>query len=224
MKKRFKKVLCALMVCALMVVSVGGFSVNSFAAVDSSDDAVSASSSYRVYYVGTESELRSALLWSNSGDYIQLYSDIRVTGNIDVMKGVTIDLRYHSLIFNNGVKGLIINTGYSNRANLYNGRVYASVDSDAAVSVRSGDLRVYNCSIYAGDCNQHEMLYYGNALYCDSTSSRIYLDYVYLQGGNGYSRGFFNPSRTGKAIYLAYAGSGVYAIGSGYTFLDGKCI
>ncbi len=224
MKKRFKKVLCALMVCALMVVSVVGFSVNSFAAVDSSDDAVSASSSYRVYYVGTESELRSALLWSNSGDYIQLYSDIRVTGNIDVMKGVTIDLRYHSLIFNNGVKGLIINTGYSNRANLYNGRVYASVDSDAAVSVRSGDLRVYNCSIYAGDCNQHEMLYYGNALYCDSTSSRIYLDYVYLQGGNGYSRGFFNPSRTGKAIYLAYAGSGVYAIGSGYTFLDGKCI
>ena len=224
MKKRFKKVLCALMVCALMVVSVGGFSVNSFAAVDSSDDAVSASSSYRVYYVGTESELRSALLWSNSGDYIQLYSDIRVTGNIDVMKGVTIDLRYHSLIFNNGVQGVIINTGYSNRANLYNGRVYASVDSDAAVSVRSGDLRVYNCSIYAGDCNQHEMLYYGNALYCDSTSSRIYLDYVYLQGGNGYSRGFFNPSRTGKAIYLAYAGSGVYAIGSGYTFLDGKCI
>ena len=224
MKKRFKKVLSALMVCALMVVSVVGFSVNSFAAVDSSDDAVSTSSSYHVYYVGTESELRSALLWSNSGDYIQFSNDISVTGNIDVMKSVTIDLRYHSLVFNNSVKGLIINTGSSNRANLYNGRVYASVDSDAAVSVRSGDLRVYNCSIYAGDCNQHEILYYGNALYCDSRSSNIYLDYVYLQGGNGYSKGFFNSSRTGKAIYLAYAGSGVYAIGGGYTFLDGKCI
>ena len=224
MKKGLKKVLSVLVVGALMVTSIVGFSVTSFAASDSSEDSVSDSSSYRVYYVGTESELRSALIWSNPGDYIQFSNDISVSGNLYVNKSVTINLNYHSLIFYNSVKGLTITTGNLNRVNLYNGCVYASVDSDAAVSVRSGDLRVYNCSLFAGDCNQHEILYYGNALYCNSISSRIYLDYVYLQGGNGYSRGSLNSSRTGKAIYLAYAGSGVYAVGSGYTFLDGKCI
>ena len=210
------------MVCSLMVASVVGFSVNSFAASDSSDNEVSASSSYCVYYVGTALELRSALSRANSGDYIQFYNDIRVTGSLYVRKNITIDLCYHSLVFSNDAKGLRIDSGCSNLVNLYNGRVYASVDSDSAICVMSGDLRVYNCSIYAGNCDRYSTRYYGNALYCDSVSSNVYLDYVYLQGGNGYRRGY--SSRTGKAVYLAYAGSAVYAVGSGYTFLDGVCI
>ena len=215
MKKGFKKVLSALMVCALMVTSIVGFSVTSFAAVDSSDDAVSDSSSYRVFNVGTESELRSALSRAWSGDYIQFSNDIKVNGNLYVYRSVTINLNYHSLKFESSSDGLVIRSGYRNCVYLWNGRVHADVDSNAAVYVRYGDLSVYNCSIYAGD-GQYYRSYAGNAIYCSSGSSRIWLDYVYLQGGNGYSY----SSRAGKAIY-SY--SPVYSIGSGYTFLDGKC-
>ena len=221
MKKGLKRVLSVLVVGALMVTSIVGFSVTSFAASDSLEDSVSASSSYRVFNVGTAYELKNALNCANSGDYIQLYNDIRVSGSLYVNKSVTINLNYHSIKFESSSDGLVINSGYLNCVYLWNGRVHADVDSNAAVSVQSGDLSVYNCSIYAGDCVEHEILYYGNALYCGSSSSRIWLDYVYLQGGNGYWEGVFNPSRTGKAVY-SY--SPVYSIGSGYTVVNGNCI
>ena len=217
MKKGLKKVLSVLVVGALMVTSIVGFSVTSFAASDSSEDSVSASSSYRVFNVGSEWELRSALIYANSGDYIQLYNDIRVSGSLYVNKSVTINLNYHSIKFESSSDGLVINSGYLNCVYLWNGRVHADVDSNAAVSVQSGDLSVYNCSIYAGDSKYYRSYKGGNALYCNSSLSRIWLDYVYLQGGNGYSY----SSRAGKAIY-SY--SPVYSIGSGYTFFDGKCI
>ena len=221
MKKGLKKILSVLVVGALMVTSIVGFSVTSFAVPDSSEDSMSDSSSYRVFNVGSESELRSALSWANPGEYIQFYNDIKVNGNLYVNKTVTINLNCHSLKFTCSNDGLVVNPGCLNCVYLWNGRVHADVDSDAAVYIQSGDLSVYNCSIYGGDCAVHEILYYGNALYCSSSSSRIWLDYVHLQGGSGYWKGIFNPSRTGKAIYSC---SPVYSIGSGYTVVNGNCI
>ena len=219
MRKSLKKVLSVLVVGALMITSIVGFSVTSFAVSDSSEDSVSDSSSYRVYYVGTESELRSALSRARSGDYIQFYNDIKVNRNLYVYRPVTINLNYHSLKFVNSSDGLIIDAWSLNNycVYLWNGRVHADVDSDAAIYVRGGDLSVYNCSIYAGDSKYYRSRK-GNAIYCSSSFSKIWLDYVYLQGGSGYD-GY--SSGIGKAIY-SY--SPVYSIGSGYTFLDGKCI
>ena len=216
MKKSLKKVLSVLVVGVLMITSIVGFSVTSFAASDSSEDSVSASSSYCVFNVGTESELRNALNCANSGDCIQFYNDIEVSRTLYVNNAVTINLNYHSLKFVYSSDGLVINSGYRNCVYLWNGRVHASVDSDAAVSVRRGDLSVYNCSIYAGD-SQYYRSYAGNAIYCSSSFSQIWLDYVYLQGGNGYRY----SSRAGKAIY-SY--SQVYSIGSGYTVVNGNCM
>ena len=219
MKKGLKKILSVLVVGALMVTSIVGFSVTSFAASDSSEDSVSPSSSYHVFNVGTAYELRNALNCANSGDYIQLDYDIIVKGSLYVSKSVIIDLNYHSLQFASSRDGLVINSEYQRCVYLWNGYVYADSDSDAAVYVQSGDLSVSNCSIYAGDSRYCKSCT-GNALYCRSSSSRIFLDHVYLQGGNGYSREY-DPLVNGKAIY-SY--SPVYSIGRGCTFLDGKSI
>ena len=223
MRKCLKKDLSVLMVGALMVTSIVGFNINSFAASNSSECLASDDSNYHVYNVSTEEELKNALLWANSGDYIQLSSDIRVSGNLEVANSVTIDLDNHSLMFAGSVRGLVIDSGYLNRVCVYNGCICGDIDSDAAVYVQSGDLRVYNCSIYAGNCYRHNILYYGNALCCASKSSTITLEEVYLQGGNGYSKGIINPSRTGKAIYFSCAGSELLSLGKGYTVLNGQC-
>ena len=115
----------------------------------------------------------------------------------------------------------MINIGSYNCVHLCNGNIYGDIDSDSAIYVDSGDLRMYNCSVYAGNCVKHNILYYGNALYCNSDYSRVALDSVYLQGGSGYSRGIFNPSRTGKAIYRSGSAE-IYAVGNGYSTCNGQ--
>lgn len=228
--KFLKKVLSTLVALALIVTSVIGFSVTSSAASDVtagfSENAIySMNTSGKVYCVGTESELRNAINVCRPNEYIKFCDNIEVKGNLCIKNAYSailmIDLNGYSLRFNKSVKGLIIDRGSYNCIHICNGRIYGDIDSDSAIYIESGDLRMYNCSIYAGNCVKHNILYYGNALYCNSDCSRVALDSVYLQGGSGYSKGVFNKSRTGKAIYRA-AATEIYSIGKGYTYCDGR--
>ncbi len=228
--KFLKKVLSTLAALALIVTSVIGFSVTSSAASDVtagfSEDAIcSMNTSGKVYCVGTESELRNAINVCRPNEYIKFCDNIEVKDKLYIGKNysaiLTIDLNGYSLRFNKSVNGLVIDRGPYNCVHLCNGSVYGDIDSNSAICLESGDLRIYNCSIYAGNCVKHNILYYGNALYCNSECGRVALDSVYLQGGDGYSKGVFNKSRTGKAIYRA-AATEIYSVGKGYTYCDGQ--
>lgn len=228
--KNFKKILSTLVSLALVVTSVIGFSVNSFAASDltadfSENTTYGINTSSKVYCVGTEQELRSAINVCRPNEYIKFCNNIEVKDMLCIGKNysaiLTIDLNGYSLRFNKSVNGLVIDRGPYNCVHLCNGNIYGDIDSNSAICIESGDLRMYNCSVYAGNCVKHNILYYGNALYCNSECSRVALDSVYLQGGSGYSKGIFNKVRTGKAIYRA-AATEIYSIGKGYTYCDGQ--
>ncbi len=216
MKKGLKKVLSVLIVGALMITSIVGFSVTSFAISDLSEEEPRGPFTY---YVRTESELRNAVHNSLSGDTVVLLNNIIVTGNRCLYLGnrITVDLNYNCLTFGDQCCGVQINSSVC----LCNGTIYGNNDTDYTIWVYGGSPKISNCSIYGGSCGDSEIAY-GNAIYCNAHSSRIYLDYVYLQGGSGYTRGVFTPERTGRAIYLDWSGSEVYSVGRGYTCIDGQ--
>ena len=217
MKKGIKKVLSVFMACVLMMSSIIGFGITSFA--ESSDPSQEEPRGPLTYYVRTESELRNAIYDSVSGDTIVFLNDIVATGNRCIYFGhkLTIDLNYHCLTFGGKCAGMQIDSSIC----LYNGTIYGHNDIDYAIWIYGGSPKISNCSIYAGNCIGSERAY-GNAIYCNAHSSTIYLDYVYLQGGNGYTKGIFTPERTGKAIYVDWSGSRVCAVGRGYTCVDGQ--
>ena len=208
------------MLCALMMSSVVGFAINSNAA---STDTLNIEKSGNIgnvdvcmYYVSNESSLRSALKRAVDEDWIIFTENITCQGDLKVASDVTLDFSGHSLKFVKSVHGLVI--AGNTRVNLKSGDIYANEDSDSAVSIRSGDvnfkyMRVYggNCSGYGTEKNGgHYWKYYGNAVYCKPDNNNVFVNGCYFQGGNGYSKGIFNSSRTGKAVYgvnILYVGT-----------------
>lgn len=148
-----------------------------------------------------------------------LLNNIIVTGERCLYLGnsITVDFNYNCLTLGDQCCGIQINSSVS----LCNGTIYGNNDTDYAIWVYRGSTKISNCSIYGGNCGGLKTTY-GNAIYCNARSSKVYLDYVYLQCGNGYTRGIFTPERTGRAIYLDWSGSIVYSVGRGYTCIDGQ--
>lgn len=216
MKKVLKKILSVLIVGALIATSIVGFSVTSFATSDLSEEGPHVPFTY---YVRTESELRNALYNSLSGDTVMLLNNIIVTGErcLYLCNSIKVDFNYNCLTFGDKCCGVQINSS----VNLCNGTIYGNNDTDYTIWIYGGSPKISNCSMYDGSCGDAEIAY-GNAIYCNAHSSKIYLDYVYLQGGSGYTIGIFTPERTGKAIYLDWSGSKVYSVGRGYTYVDGQ--
>ena len=219
-KKRIsKKIISCFMLCALVMSSVMGLAINSNAAsVDNFDNVC-------MYYVSNERSLRNAVKRSIDGDSIIFTGDITCSGDLKVTNDVNFDFKGHSLKFIKSVNGLILQG--NRKITLEGGDIYASEDSNSAVSLHSGAvsfkyMKVYggNCSGYGtGDKGGHYIKYYGNALYCKSDELDVFVDGCYFQGGNGYSKGIFRPSRTGKAIY----GASILYVGTdGYVAVNGE--
>lgn len=213
-KKRIsKKIISCFILCALMMSSAIGFAINSNAASKNDFDNVC------IYYVNNESSLKSAAKRAVDGDSIIFTGDIICNGDLKVTNDVNFNFRGHSLRFIKSANGLVLEG--NNRINLECGDIYASKDSDSAVSIRSGDVSFEHMKVYGGDCSGygteekggHYIRYYGNAVYCKSEKINVFVDGCYFQGGNGYSRGVFKPLRTGKAIYgvsILYVGTDGY--------------
>ena len=196
------------MLCALIMSSIVGFEINSNAA--SINSRQRADGTY-VYYVGDESSLRRALNYVEDGDCIEFTNNIFCYGNLGINKSITIDLRYYYICFKWASYGLETHR----EVNLKNGVIYGSNDSDSAVCIWNGNLRLQSMSIYAGDCNSYTY-YKGNGIYAYSNSSRIYMNYCYIQGGRNYK---YSGIRTGKAVY----GGTIISEGMGFVAVNGVC-
>mgnify|MGYP004518054119 CR=1 FL=1 len=213
-KKRIsKKIISCFMLCALVMSSAIGLAINSNAASKNDVDNVC------IYFVNNEKWLKSAVERAVDGDSIIFTNDVIYNGDLKVTKDINFDFANHSLKFIKSVNGLVLEG--NNKINLKSGDIYASKDSNSAVSIRSGDVSFEHMKVYGGDCSGygtdekggHYVKYYGNAVYCKSDKISVFVDGCYFQGGNGYSKGVFKPSRTGKAIYgvnILYVGTDGY--------------
>ena len=213
-KKRIsKKIISCFMLCALMMSSAIGLAINSNAASENDFGNVC------MYYVNNESSLRSAVKRAVDGDSIIFTGDITCNDDLKVTNDVNFNFRNHSLKFMKSANGLVLEG--NKKITLEAGDIYASEDSDSAVSIHSGDVEFEHMRVYGGNCSGygtednggHYIKYYGNAVYCKSDKISVFVDGCYFQGGNGYSKGVFKPSRTGKAIYgvnILYVGTDGY--------------
>ena len=218
-KRISKKIISCFMLCALMMSSIIGLEINSNAASENDPNNVC------MYYVNNESSLRSAVKRSLDGDSIIFTGDITCIGDLKVTNDVNFNFRNHSLKFMKSANGLILEG--NKKFTLQSGDIYAGQDSDSAVSIHSGDVNFEHMKVYGGNCSGygtedqggHYWKYYGNAVYCKSEKINVFVDGCYFQGGNGYSKGIFNSSRTGKAIY----GISILYVGTdGYNAVNGE--
>lgn len=175
-------------------------------------------------YISTEKELRDAIKQrTGTANYIILNNDIYVNGDLKVEKDTFIDMRLHRIIFEgskNGIKVQIKNQGV---LSIENGIIYGACDSSSAINLVSGTLSLTNISVYGGYGRNPKYYSAGNALYCSSRNSNIYLNSVYFEGGNGYMYSYEKEnSRRAKGLYIEYSGCNIYSIGRGYTVVDGQ--
>ena len=208
-KKRIsKRIISCFVLCALMISSIMGFAINSNAASINSRQRLDGT---YVYYVSDESSLRKAINCVQDGDSIEFTNNIFCYGNLGVSKRITIDLRYYYLSFKWASYGLETHRDVT----VKNGVIYGSNDSDSAVCIWNGNLKLENMSIFAGDCNSYAY-YKGNGIYAYSSYSKIYMDYCYIQGGQNYQN---SGIRSGKAVY----GGTIISQGRGFVVVNGVC-
>ena len=193
MKKVSKKTISCFMLCALMMSSIMGFAINSNAA--SGDDY----SNPDFYYVDSEKSLKEAIKKSKDGDSINFTEDITCKGDLRVSKSIVIIPNHHSLSFVEAKNGIVVLE--NKNVELWFGSIYGAEDSNSAINVRSGSVKLRYMNVFGGNCKNHDWLNYGNAIYCSSKTSVVDVYFSTIAGGNGYSKGIFNPSRTCKAIY-----------------------
>ena len=188
--------------------SIIGLAINSNAA--SGDDY----SSPDFYYVGSEESLKEAIKKSKDGDSINFTENITCKGDLEISGSIEINLNHHSLNFVEAKNGMVVLENKD--VELSFGKIYGAEDSNSAINVRSGRVNLSYMTIFGGNCKNHYWLNYGNAIYCSSKISVVDVYFSTVIGGNGYSKGIFNPSRTCKAIY-----GGVKTIGRYGKEIDG---
>ena len=220
MRKVSKKIISCFMLCALMMSSIMGFAITSNAASVNSSKKTDGT---HVYYVSNESSLRKALNCVRNGDCIEFTNNIVSSGTLYVSKNITVDLNYHSLRFEYTLYGLYIQV--NSKATVKNGVIYGADNSRCAVEV-SGNLKLQNMSVFGGNhksgCSDWGA--YGNGIYVEYAFSKVYMNYCYIQGGNGYKKSSSNDNQSGKAIYTnGYRGDKIISEGMGYTAVDGIC-
>ena len=222
-KKRIsKKIISCFMLCALMMSSIMGFAINSNAADVDGNKSQRDNGTY-IYYVGTQTSLEKAIRSARNGDCITFTDNIVCSSSISVCKNITIDFNYHSLTFTNETReGLRVLVRSNDSVTLKSGVIYGANNSDTAVYIWSGHLRLQNMSIFGGDkrgCGG-----YGNGIYVTEPSwAKIYMNNCYIQGGSGYTKSS-EYSQSGKAIYTCgYIDVEIIREGMGYRAVDGIC-
>lgn len=221
-KKTMKK-LASLTMALLMIISIQSV-LNPVKAASDSEEALSSESQIEYYYIYSQADLKAAVNHKNACLFIM--NDILMTGPLYIESSITIDLNYHSIFFENARDGITINCTNS-KSNVYiiNGTIVGAFDSDSAIRVKKfGTLNLCNANIYGGDCVYNDTRG-GHAIFLDPNyRARIYLDNVWLYGGNGYYSDYsIYGCNNCEALGYYYSVDllTVYSIGYGYTTFDG---
>lgn len=183
----------------------------------------SAASAY--YNAYDEASLRFAISHARNGDIINVDNDIKLYGDLKIKKSITVDLGFHSLSFNDSKRGLYIDATFLNTIVIRNGSIYGSNGTDCSlddcggnsVTVSGGDVTIANVSLFGGNGANGFIIPGNGASALVVNYGNVYLDYVYLKGGNAGIASF--DGHKGKAAY-ALKGS-VFSIGRGWTYNDG---
>lgn len=202
------------MVLSLVMIAV--FSLN----------ALSAKAYNATYDAHDEPSLRFAISHAKNGDFIRVNNDIVLHGDLKIKKSITVDLGFHAISFKNSKHGLYIDLSYLKSVVLQNGSIYGTNGVDYnlddcggnAVTVAGGNTTISNVSLFGGNGANGFFIPGDGASALIVKYGNVYLDYVYLKGGNAGTAS--NNAHVGKAAY-ALKGA-VFSIGRGWTYNNGE--